>query len=200
MTLTIPEYDDPSRARGYGKRPGTTRAELRALRRLLGAATRGSAALDVPCGNGRLAGLLSELGYRFLLGLDGAPAMARAARPRYLATVAGDAARLPLPDRSVDLVLCVRLLHHFPEADARRAILGELSRVARRAVAFSYYRSGTLEGLRRRIRRKRPGGRFGLSGAAILADVRAAGLEPARSASLLPLIREQTFVLATVQG
>ncbi len=194
--MRIPGYEDPERAARYGKRPATTRAEVRALRRLLGGTAPGLVVLDVPCGNGRLAPALRELRPARLLGADGSPAMAARARPVCDGVVVADASRLPLPDRAADLVVCVRLLHHFPASGDRRRILRELRRVSRGKVVLSYYRAATLEGLRRRLRPKRPSGRTGLSGAALRADLAAAGLRLLRSRSLLPLVREQTLVLA----
>lgn len=47
-----------------------------------------------------------------------------------------DGLYLPLPDRSVDLVLCSATLHHFSEAEAT-CLLAELGRVARGAVLVS---------------------------------------------------------------
>ncbi|MDE3128354.1 MAG: methyltransferase domain-containing protein [Gemmatimonadota bacterium] len=49
---------------------------------------------------------------------------------------AGDALALPFRSRSVDVVVCSQLLHHFEFPDARR-VLRELDRVARRAVIVS---------------------------------------------------------------
>ncbi|MHC4472270.1 MAG: class I SAM-dependent methyltransferase [Planctomycetota bacterium] len=193
--LRIPEYDDAARAGAYAKRPGTTRAELSALSRLAKGLPGGLSVLDVPCGNGRLAPTLRTLGPDVLLGADGAPAMLERARDGYDAALAADASRLPLADRSVDLIVCVRLLHHFPRSGDRVAVLRELARVARRRVVVSFYRLTTLEGLRRRIRRK-PSARVGVSLGRFRAELREAGLAPIRVASLLPLVREQTFFLA----
>jgi len=195
LGLTIREYDDPDRARTYDKRPGTTRAEFRALRRLLPPLREGAVVLDVPCGNGRLAPFAAELGPARLLGIDGAAAMARAGADRYDGVAAGDASRLPLPSGSVDLVLSVRLLHHFPERGDRLRILREFARVGRDLVVVSFYRLGTVEGLRRRLKRS---ARIGLGLGAVREELRAAGIQPLRSASLTPLLREQTFISGRV--
>ena len=156
--------------------------------------------LDVPCGKGRLAPFLRELGPDLLVGADGSREMLTRAGDAYDARLRVDAAALPFAGDSVDLVVCMRLIHHFAESDDRRVILCELSRVARRAVIFSFYRSATLEGLRRRIRPKRPSGRFGLPLSVVRAEMAAAGLEPVEITSLLPFVREQTLVLARPSG
>ena len=190
--LTMADYDDPERAASYGKRPGTTRAELRVLSRLLRRFPPGGVLLDVPCGNGRLAPFLRGLGPRVLIGVDGSAAMAGEGRAEYELTMAGDASRLPLRDATADLVVCMRLLHHFREAADRRAILAELCRVSRGLVVVTYYARRTLEGLRRR----RASARVGLRRREFEDDLRASGLEIVSHRSLLPLVREQTLVAA----
>jgi SAM-dependent methyltransferase len=57
--------------------------------------------------------------------------------------VCADAFRLPLRDRSVDVVTCSQLLHHFTEPDGAR-LLAELSRVARARVIVSDLRRSWL--------------------------------------------------------
>jgi len=53
-----------------------------------------------------------------------------------LTALVADGGRLPLRDRSVDLVLCAKLLHHLPGA-AGTTLLRELDRVARRGVVVA---------------------------------------------------------------
>jgi 2-polyprenyl-3-methyl-5-hydroxy-6-metoxy-1,4-benzoquinol methylase len=64
------------------------------------------------------------------VGLDAAEELARAARGRTSFTVLGGALALPFADRSVDVVICSQLLHHFPDCEVR-AVVAELDRVAR---------------------------------------------------------------------
>ncbi len=79
----------------------------------------------------------TEIPHR-LIGLDRSP-FALAHAQAYLASgrtgrfVAGDALRLPFADRSLDVVVCSLLLHHFDADDAIR-LLQEAARVACRAV------------------------------------------------------------------
>ncbi len=189
------DYSDPEDARRYGKRPATTRAERRAIVRLLAGVPAGATVLDVPCGNGRLFPAISAGAPRLCVGADRSPAMAAiagAARP----AVVADAGRLPFRAGGFDVVLCIRLIHHFPDARARRAVLSELSRVSRDRVVFSYYSRFTLEGLRRLLRPKRASTRIGLGPAAIRRDAEASGLRLRARASLLPFVREQTLLLA----
>ncbi|MDE3127367.1 MAG: methyltransferase domain-containing protein, partial [Gemmatimonadota bacterium] len=67
------------------------------------------------------------------IGCDVSPALLPGGN-RYAA--AGDALALPFRSGAVDFVVCSQLLHHFEFPGARR-VLGELHRVARRAVIVS---------------------------------------------------------------
>ena len=83
--------------------------------------------LDVGCGEGRLARVLSDLGHA-VVGLDAAPALVRQAatsRPAVPAAVA-DAADLPVPSGAVDLAVSSMVLMDVDDLDA---VLGELARV-----------------------------------------------------------------------
>ena len=83
--------------------------------------------LDVACGTGIVARRIASRVYR-AVGLDLNPAMlevARAADPT-VEWLAGDAAAMPVPDASFDLVLCQQGLQFLPD---RAAGLRELRRV-----------------------------------------------------------------------
>ncbi|HLA91638.1 MAG TPA: methyltransferase domain-containing protein [Gemmatimonadaceae bacterium] len=64
------------------------------------------------------------------IGLDVNVALAGACRAQCGHALAADARALPFADRSVDVVVCSQLLHHFEEP-AARVLLAELDRVAR---------------------------------------------------------------------
>jgi SAM-dependent methyltransferase len=72
------------------------------------------------------------------IGVDGACTLLATARRagRIADAVCGDALALPFADRSVDVVFCSQLLHHFEHDNAVR-LLRELHRVARRCVIVS---------------------------------------------------------------
>jgi ubiquinone/menaquinone biosynthesis C-methylase UbiE len=72
----------------------------------------------------------------FALGLDEAGDLLHAARGRLGAAIAGRAGALPFRDRSVDIVMCSQLLHHFAD-DELAGIVRELDRVARRRVVIA---------------------------------------------------------------
>src|SRR5579862_4636247 len=70
------------------------------------------------------------------MGLEMTSSLAAASRALNPLAVCGDARHLPFPDRSVDVVICSQVLHHFFNADAAR-VLSELDRVARHRVIVS---------------------------------------------------------------
>jgi SAM-dependent methyltransferase len=91
--------------------------------------------LDVGAGGGDIARHLVRRAERSgialePLALERHPLAARRCRLGGIPAVLADAGRLPLADRSVDLVLASQLLHHFDRPSAV-ALLRELGRVAR---------------------------------------------------------------------
>lgn len=77
------------------------------------------------------------------MGLESSHAMALAVRSTELPMVRGTALALPFRDRSVDVVICSQLLHHFDDEKAS-ALLKEMDRVARRSVIVSDLRRSWL--------------------------------------------------------
>jgi ubiquinone/menaquinone biosynthesis C-methylase UbiE len=96
--------------------------------------------LDVGTGTGRGAIALAARGAR-VTGVDASAEMLAVARRRATESgvevdfVQGDAHGLHFDDRSFEVVLCLRVLMHTPDW---RKSLGELCRVASRAVVFDY--------------------------------------------------------------
>lgn len=70
------------------------------------------------------------------IGLDSALELLRASRHHVSFAVRGHALHLPFADRSVDIVMCSQLLHHFTDTDAA-TLLREMDRVARIRVIVS---------------------------------------------------------------
>lgn len=96
---------------------------------------------DVGTGGGDLprAGVRSAArrGYTIRpLGLDRSLPAAKLARELGVPAVVGCAGTLPLPDRSVDIVLVSQVIHHL-RRDATLRLLTECDRVARKAVIVS---------------------------------------------------------------
>lgn len=85
---------------------------------------RGQVILDVGPGSGHFS---AQLAYRnTVIGLDFAPTMLTFARKKGLVPVQGDAVALPLPDQSVDVVICIGVMQHIIQPEA---FLNELMRV-----------------------------------------------------------------------
>jgi ubiquinone/menaquinone biosynthesis C-methylase UbiE len=86
-------------------------------------------ALDVACGTGRHTRYLAQLGHR-VIGVDSAPAMLdRAAANVPGASLAqAELHQLPIPDHTVDVIVCALALTHVPDL---AAALTEFARVLR---------------------------------------------------------------------
>ena len=153
-------------------------------------------ALDVPCGTGRLRPALESFGLRWT-GTDLSPSMLAQLSPG--SHLCADALRLPFADRSFELVLCCRLLHHLKDAHLLARVLGELTRVSNRFVAASFWDANSFPAWRERHRR-RPRARIETrrahSRAAMRAAVEAAGGRIRRFDSGMRFIGRQTFFLA----
>lgn len=127
---------------------GGTRAVLVELAAVLPSLGEAATLLDVGTGLGdipaRACASAARRGVRLrAVGLDAAEELARASKRRGGWSVCGDALRLPFASRSVDVVTCSQLLHHFTEADGAR-LVAELDRVARRRVIVSDLRRSYL--------------------------------------------------------
>ncbi|MBI4605568.1 MAG: methyltransferase domain-containing protein [Planctomycetes bacterium] len=135
--------------------------ERRLVERLLDRVGRCDRALDVPCGAGRLSGLIAEHASR-LYEVDYSRQMLKLCRANagtYRPLVAAASAfQLPFPDRAFDLVVSIRLSHHIPEREARKDHLRELFRVSRRHVLVTFFGEESLKNRLRELYR-RLGGR-----------------------------------------
>jgi 2-polyprenyl-3-methyl-5-hydroxy-6-metoxy-1,4-benzoquinol methylase len=105
--------------------------------------------LDVGCGEGVLTSEWAERpGIESVVGFDLEDPKLRAewaARERPgLSFLAGDAAALPFPDGSRDLVTAVEVLEHVPDPEA---VLAEMARVSRRHLLVSVPREPLWRGL-----------------------------------------------------
>jgi SAM-dependent methyltransferase len=86
-------------------------------------------ALDAACGTGRFAGFLAKCGHQ-VVGVDSSPDMLAHARRRVPDGEfhVGELDRLPLPDDSVDIIVCALALVHVPRL---QPVLAEFARVLR---------------------------------------------------------------------
>lgn len=101
------------------------RTEEAAMRSLM-PDLRGLTVLDLACGTGRYGLLARERGARLVIGIDNSPAMlaANALPLRAQATLEA----IPLPDQTVDVILCGLALGHLPQLSLA---LREMGRVLR---------------------------------------------------------------------
>jgi len=101
----------------------------------------GTGAGDIPARAGRHA---RSRGVNLTtLGLDESETLASASRALLTATIRGSALALPCAARSVDIVTCSQVLHHFPD-DRALQVIRELDRVARVRVIISDLRRSWL--------------------------------------------------------
>src|SRR2546422_2922673 len=130
------QYDDSS-LKGPG-RPRSLRyiigrvvtlAEQMAIAKLLRTLPTGGTILDVPCGSGKEAPVLTERSR--VIGADSSMAMLRLyARSGAPESLRADISSLPFKSRSFDVIVCNRLLHRLPPS-SRTDVLTELHRVSR---------------------------------------------------------------------
>jgi ubiquinone/menaquinone biosynthesis C-methylase UbiE len=116
--------------------------------------------LDLPCGHGRLSGLLKAHCER-LIEADWSLTMVSLNRRDHgddgRSYFRASALEIPLPDRSVDVVVSFRLSHHLETPELRERHLRELFRVARKAVVVTWFSATSLKNLLREVRVKLTG-------------------------------------------
>ena len=89
---------------------------------------------DIPC---RARSFAAKNGVDLTtIGLDSVFELTQASKGAVSFAACGDALSLPFADRSVDVVMCSQVLHHFAGANAM-ALLREMNRVARARVIVS---------------------------------------------------------------
>ncbi len=157
--------------------------------------------LDLPCGTGRITELLLDEGLTVIGGDISEAMMAVAGRKlaRFGDRVSFrrlDIDRLEMGDNSVDLVTCIRLLHHL-DSNARAQILKELARVSRRYVLINVAFSSPVYALRRRLKMLLGQGISASSSTwdEIRREAAEAGLRIESSKFVLPLATEDLVVL-----
>jgi SAM-dependent methyltransferase len=127
---------------------GGTRAALREIEPVLAALPKCATLLDVGTGTADIPAAARTLAARRgmtlkTIGFDLSPVLVERHRRRNDYVVRGNALQLPFRDKSIDVVMCSQVLHHFPEREAR-ALIAEMNRVARARVVISDLRRSLL--------------------------------------------------------
>jgi SAM-dependent methyltransferase len=157
------EFQDVGRAAAYNlqfrRRPlklGVTPRESYLIRRYIRRTGRSRAILEIPCGGGRLTPAFADA-TDLVIEADIAIGQVRYGRqaskldvPRVWMTAS--AFHIPLRNRSVDGVVCVRLSHHLPTAAERERLFAELLRVSRRFAIVTFFDRHSLKHLTWRLR------------------------------------------------
>ena len=86
---------------------------------------RTSSILEVGCGYGRILKHLYQLGFKNVIGVDGASSMLeRCIGTGQKNVMLGDATDLPFPSNSFDLVIATEVIEHLPKNEGYKAING----------------------------------------------------------------------------
>lgn len=204
--LTSPHYEfsdkyDPEHARKYFEKHNSgfwrklsTWREIAMARKALVLAGRPQSVLDLPCGTGRFWPMLAEeKGRRIYVG-DNSQSMIdiglKMRAPEVTARIEKSfqcsAFETGLPDRLVECVFSIRLMHHIDKSEDRIRMLKEFSRISSKTVIVSLWVDGNFRAYRHRIneaRKARKRGenraidRFLFKRSEIESDFAAAGLD-----------------------
>jgi SAM-dependent methyltransferase len=157
----------------YDTRKGAVveRAERGLLEWLLLRVPHACSLLDVGCGSGRFTAWLADRPMR-AIGLDRSPAMLARMRRRHarIPAILGDAHRLPVRSRSIDVTLLLTTLE-FLEDPA--LALAEAARVSRRGILLVTLNRLSIGGLSRRLGRRARGSLLGQAHDVTLCRMRA---------------------------
>jgi SAM-dependent methyltransferase len=152
----------------------------------------GGHVLDLPCGTGRMTGVLVELGYR-VTGADISEAMLSRARDNYSTYQEQHANAPPMRFEIRDVlatgfatdefdgISCIRLFHHFADSPTRRRALCELRRICRGPIVVTFLNSFALDRatywLKDRLRGRKRTAQLPIPFKTFAADISAAGLQ-----------------------
>jgi ubiquinone/menaquinone biosynthesis C-methylase UbiE len=169
------------------------RREKACIEQCLAAIPRGSRVLDLPCGTGRMTRILVSRGFN-VIGADVSEAMLEHARRNYREfqrQQGGSAPDVQFEIRDVlntgfsndyfQGISCIRLFHHFDEAETRRTALRELRRICSGPIVVTFLNSFALDRysswLKRKIRGQKQESQLPIPMRVFAADVKAAGLK-----------------------
>lgn len=141
---------------GLARRVSTWR-DMHLARKALHLAGNPTLVLDLPCGAGRFWPVLAEHPNRVILAADNSADMLAVATatqsPDIVArvrTLQTSAFGIALPDRAVDSIFCMRLMHHVGDPAHRLQMLREFHRVSRDTVIVSLWVDGNYKAWKRK--------------------------------------------------
>lgn len=212
ISLEFSEKYDPEHAKHYLNKHQSSFfsrlshwRDISMARKALRMAGNPLAVLDLPCGAGRFWPMLAELPGRNIIGADNSASMVEIAMKSQPATITKhvqpiqtSAFDIKLPDKSVDSIFCIRLLHHIGKPEHRAKILKEFHRVTRDTVILSLWVDGNFKAWKRkrlearRLAKNKDSGeyqnRFVLSASQVEQEFRDAGFAIVGSIDFLPFI------------
>lgn len=163
--------------------------EQRMVRKALKCAKFPTSIIDLPCGAGRFWNSLLSSGVLSIFGVDRSTGMIDVCKkmtdPRILSHVTlyqGDAASIPLQNKSADALICMRLMHHINDPQVRMSMYREFQRVARRSVCISFWVDGNFKSFRNQ---GRPGKNNYMNQAMLEAELVSAGFKIAGKFDML---------------
>jgi SAM-dependent methyltransferase len=157
--------------------------------------------MDLPCGAGRFWGTLLNNKVQKIIGVDQSEGMIRVCKEmtasshlKHIELFQGDVKKIPLADKSVDSVFCMRLLHHIDVKSYREEIYKEFQRVSKGTVCISYWVDGNIKST---INLRRPHKNQNYMSRQVLEqEFREAGFEIIGHVDMLPLYSPwRTYVL-----
>ena len=129
--------------------------EQRMARKALKMANFPSTIVDLPCGAGRFWNTLIQSGALSISGIDRSAGMLQVCKEmtdpkilQYVNLQEGDAANIPLKNKAVEALICMRLLHHINDRTVREQMYKEFQRVAKKYVLISFWVDGNLKSFR----------------------------------------------------
>jgi ubiquinone/menaquinone biosynthesis C-methylase UbiE len=175
--------------------------EKRLIRRAFAGLPRSASVADIPCGTGRLAEVLAEMGFR-LTGIDISRQMLEVAERRLrrfpnFESHVSDVRALPTAGRIFEAALCARVLMHFPLAE-QVEFLRAVATVTTGRVVFTQGLDTPYHRLRRRLKRllgHQAPAVYPLTRKDMRSLIADAGLRKVRRYTLLPLVSEEVVVV-----
>ena len=177
--------------------------EKRVIAKCFASVPKGKVLVDMPCGTGRLAEPLLDIGYR-VHGMDISAEMLGVAQQRLarfgdrFTHEVADAQQVQATAVRYDGALCARVLMHFPLQE-QISFLAGVARLSGGVVVINHSFDSPYQRFRRRIKRMlghRPSARWPVNNGEIRQLLQGAGLREVERFRLFPLISEAIYIVA----